>query len=108
MKPHVQSSQKKPDSFFNTCVTVIAVLIVITLICMALIMFKCFSTREGCPNPGAAYNPYTNTALSCDSQECRNYVSILHSSPSSVDGAVRGLLRIRLRRLDQGRRGAAG
>nr|XP_037268264.1 neprilysin-1-like [Rhipicephalus microplus] len=77
---HQRRSQKKPDTFFNTCVTVIAVLIVITLICMTIIMLKCFTTKDACPNPAAMYNPYTNTALSCDSQECRNYVNILQSS----------------------------
>ncbi|XP_070389867.1 neprilysin-1-like isoform X2 [Dermacentor albipictus] len=39
-------SHKQPDTFFNTCITVIAVLIVITLICMAIIMLKCFSHMD--------------------------------------------------------------
>ncbi|XP_049520797.1 neprilysin-1-like [Dermacentor silvarum] len=74
------SSKKQPDTFFNTCITVIAVLIVITLICMAIIMMKCFSPTDVCPRPEPPYNPYTNTSLSCDSQECQNYVNILRSS----------------------------
>ncbi|XP_077534486.1 endothelin-converting enzyme homolog [Haemaphysalis longicornis] len=75
-----KAAQKQPDTFLNTCMTVIAVLIVITLICMAIIMFRCFSPTNVCAAPEPPYNPYTNTALTCDTLECRTYVNMLRSS----------------------------
>ncbi|XP_077507752.1 neprilysin-1-like [Amblyomma americanum] len=47
---------------------------------MTIILLKCFASRDICPHPEVPYNPYTNTALSCNSQECRNYVDIFRSS----------------------------
>ncbi|XP_077508135.1 neprilysin-1-like [Amblyomma americanum] len=70
----------QPDSFLNTCVTIVAVLIVITLIVMVVILLKCFSGREECPRPEGPYNPYSNVSLTCESEDCRDYGSMMRSS----------------------------
>lgn len=72
--------QSPPDSFLNTCVTIVAVLIVITLIVMVVILLKCFSGREDCPHAEGPYNPYSNVSLTCESEDCRDYGSMMRSS----------------------------
>ncbi|KAL3214027.1 hypothetical protein MRX96_035056 [Rhipicephalus microplus] len=66
--PGLVKGHSQPDSFLNTCVTIVAVLIVITLIVMVIILLKCFSGREDCPRTEGPYNPYSNVSLSCESE----------------------------------------
>ncbi|CAN8015642.1 unnamed protein product, partial [Ixodes persulcatus] len=61
------------DSFLNTCVTVVAILIMITLIVLVIILLRCFSGRDDCKKSEGPYNPYSNTTLTCESEECRAY-----------------------------------
>ncbi|XP_075744228.1 neprilysin-1-like [Rhipicephalus microplus] len=76
----VNEGHSQPDSFLNTCVTIVAVLIVITLIVMVIILLKCFSGREDCPRTEGPYNPYSNVSLSCESEDCRDYGSMMRAS----------------------------
>ncbi|KAH6934141.1 hypothetical protein HPB50_020679 [Hyalomma asiaticum] len=80
MVPVQAEAQSQPDSFLNTCVTIVAVLIVITLIVMVVILLKCFSGREDCPRVEGPYNPYSNVSLTCESEDCRDYGSMMRSS----------------------------
>nr|XP_037287025.1 neprilysin-1-like [Rhipicephalus microplus] len=73
LNPDCCEGHSQPDSFLNTCVTIVAVLIVITLIVMVIILLKCFSGREDCPRTEGPYNPYSNVSLSCESEDCRDY-----------------------------------
>ncbi|KAK8784995.1 hypothetical protein V5799_008654, partial [Amblyomma americanum] len=68
----------KADNFLNTCVTIVAVLIVVTLIVMGFILLKCFSVQEVCNRTITISD--TNTSLSCESEECKAYALLMRSS----------------------------
>ncbi|KAH7956559.1 hypothetical protein HPB52_010633 [Rhipicephalus sanguineus] len=69
----------KADNFLNTCVTIVAVLIVVTLIVMGFILLKCFSIQEVCNRTITAYGDM-NTSLSCESDECKAYALTMRAS----------------------------
>lgn len=69
----------KADNFLNTCVTIVAVLIVVTLIVMGFILLKCFGDQEVC-NKTIIVHPDLNNSLSCESEECKAYALSMRSS----------------------------
>ncbi|KAK8784989.1 hypothetical protein V5799_008648 [Amblyomma americanum] len=81
-EPHRSHARRPPpskaDNFLNTCVTIVAVLIVVTLIVMGFILLKCFSVQEVCNRTITISD--TNTSLSCESEECKAYALLMRSS----------------------------
>ncbi|XP_064460099.1 neprilysin-1-like isoform X2 [Ornithodoros turicata] len=71
------------ETYFNTCVTITGILLMILVIAMVIVLLKCFSgsdkseCRHSLLGP---YSPYGNGTQTCDYEECRTFVLSLRES----------------------------